>query len=116
MWAKAALATRDLPRLQKRSKTKIGHHDTQKNAKDHAGRILSIANRVPQKGDGEEQEYAADGLIPENAGRPRHFGNDVLSESLCVVDVCVAIHNSKRVCKLYHALMLAPESNQARQV
>jgi hypothetical protein len=40
----------------------------------------------------------------------------VLREPLCVVDVCVPIHQSKRVSELHHVFMLAPGTRQAVRV
>jgi hypothetical protein len=105
-----------MPCFSERGYREEPHDQAHERAADHSRRILCVYARVSDEIYREHEKHRPDGLIPDNAGGPRYFRNDVLREPLCVVDVCVPIHKSKRVRKLHHVYMLAPGTSQAVRV
>jgi hypothetical protein len=105
-----------VPCFSERGDSEEPHDEAHECAADHGRRILCVYARVSDEIYREHEKNRPDGLIPDNAGGTRHFRNNVVREPLCIVDVCVPIHKSKRVSELHHVFMLAPGISQAVRV
>ena len=103
----------DATRLQERTHTEAGHDDAEKERKSESygtvndsGLRIEIAQRTAEEYDGEEQEDAANRLVPYNARWADDFRNYLLREFLSVTKLHAA-RCFDCVRKLHYMLMLA---------